>query len=253
MRLARLTILTVLTGGLLALVAVAPARAAEGGFSATLSPEKQAAAGVAGLSAAERTALDRLVAGELAMIRGGEAPEFTGTFVSRRTEAERKSAGLDRLSTAQLEKLNEFIASALAPRPQPRERPRLKESDVLAAGRQARIHGSISVAYGWGGGDRDFWAESLWLEYYDPGSRIGLGLGLSNFDGAGFYGFYPDYYGFYPDYYGGFGRRYHYTRLPVYFEDNHREGPRGDFNLGEGRSFRGRGGQVIGHGGPRGR
>lgn len=250
MRLARLTILTVLTGGLLALVA--PARAAVGGFSVTLSPEKQAAAGVAGLSAAERTALDRLVAGEMAMIRGGEAPEFTGTFVSRRTEAERKSAGLDRLSTAQLEQLNEFIASALAPRPQPRERPRLKESDVLAAGRQARIHGSISVAYGWGGG-RDLWAESLWLEYYDPGSRIGLGLGLSNFDGDGFYGFYPDDYGYYPDYYGGLVRRYHYTRLPVYFEDHHREGPRGDFNLGEGRSFRGRGGQFIGPGGRHGR
>ena len=249
MRSTGLTLLVTLASWMLAVVA--PARAAEGGFTATLSGEKQMAAGLTELTIAERTALDQLVAGELAMVRGNEAPELPGTFVSRRTEAERKSAGLDRLTGSQLEKLNEFVASALAGRPQPKERPRLKESDVLADGRENRIHGSVSVTYGWGRGGRDMRAESLWLEYYDPERRFGLGIGLSNFDGDGFYGFYPDYYGFYPDYFGGYGSRY-YSRMPVYLEASYSDGSRGEFNFGRGQSSRGSdGGQFIDHGGRR--
>jgi len=244
------------------LLMAAAARAAEGGFSATLAAEKQAVAGLTGLTTTERTALDQLVADELALVRGTDRPELTGTFVSRRTEAERKAAGLDRLTTAQLEKLNELVAAVLN-RPQPKARPRLKESDVLSAARQNRIHGSVTVAYGWGRGGRDMWAESLWLEYYDPARRFSMGLGLSNFDGDGFLGYYPDYYGFYPDYYGfypdyysaGYGSRY-YSRLPVFlgspaYDDG---GRRSDFRFGDGMIFRGgAGGQSIGRGGRRGR
>ncbi len=254
----RTTRLTLLIGGLL-LAAVMTAHAAEGGFVATLSSDKQAAAGLTTLSAAERTALDRLVAGELATGRNAERPDLAGTFVSRRTEAERKSAGLDRLTSTQLKKLNEFVASALAPHPKPKERPRLKESDVLSAARKAQVHGSVTVAYGWGRGGRDMWAQSLWLEYYDPEDRFSLGIGLSNSEGNGFYGYYPDYfgyypgyYGFYPDYFGGYGTRY-YKSTPVYFEAAARGIPRGDFSFGEGQSFRGRpGGLRQGPAGPRG-
>jgi len=239
----RPTRLILLVGLLLA--AVIASQAAEGGFTATLSTEKQVAAGLAELTTAERSALDQLVADELALVRSTERPELSGTFVSRRTEAERKAAGLDRLTTAQLEKLNELVASVLN-RPQPKERPRLKESDVLSAARQNRIHGSVTVAYGWGRGGRDMWAQSLWLEYQDPEDRFSLGIGLSNFDGDGFfgyypdyYGFYPDYYGFYPDYYGGYGSRY-YSRPPLFITRPSYDGDaRGDFNFGEGRTFRG--------------
>ncbi|MBI2496831.1 MAG: hypothetical protein HYV75_02500 [Opitutae bacterium] len=123
-------------------------------------------------------------------------------------------------------------ASTGAARLKPKERPRLKESDVLAAGRENRIHGSVTVAYGWGGRGRDLWAESLWLEYYDPESRVGLGLGLTNFQGDGFPGYCPDYrYG------GGY-----YDRLPFYFETTYRGIPRGDFAFGSGQCFRGLGG-----------
>jgi hypothetical protein len=243
------------------LLIMAAARAAEGGFTATLAAEKQAAAGLTKLTAVERTALDQLVAGELALARSAEKPEFTGTFVGRRTEAERKSAGLDRLTTAQLDKLNEFVAATLN-RPQPKERPRLKESDVLSAARQNQIHGSVTVAYGWGRGGRDMWAESLWLQYYDPADRFSLGIGLSNFNGDGcfggypyYYGFYPDYYGFYPDYYSaGYGSRY-YSRQPVFIASPvYDGGRRSDFRLSDGMIFQGdAGGQSFGRGGRRGR
>lgn len=222
------------------LLLTVPGHAAEGGFSATLPADTQMAAGLAGLTPAERAALDQLVAAELAAVRRADGPELTGTFVSRRTEAERKSAGLDRLTSAQVEKLNEVVASALTPRPKPKERPRLKESDVLSAARENRIHGSVTVAYGWGGRGRDLWAESLWLEYYDPESRVGLSLGLTNFNGDGFYGYFPDDYG------GGY-----YHSLPLCFGTTCRGNPRDDFHFGEGQSFRG-GGAFLLRGGRRG-
>ncbi|MDI1250286.1 MAG: hypothetical protein PSV13_15595 [Lacunisphaera sp.] len=244
------------------LIMAASARAAEGGFTATLSADKQLAAGLTALTTAERAALDQFVAAELALARSDGKPEFTGTFVSRRSEAERKAAGLDRLTTAQLEKLNEWVAAVLN-RPQPKERPRLKASDVLSAARENRIHGSVTVAYGWGHGGRDMWAESLWLEYYDPERRFSLGIGLSNYDGDGFFGGYPDYYGFYPDYFGfypdyysaGYGNRY-YSRLPVFIGSPAYDtgGRRGDFSYGEGMMLRGdAGGPSIGRGDRRGR
>ena len=225
------------------LVPTAFLHAAGGGFVATLAADQQAAAGLTELSPVETLVLDQLVAGELASVRRGDTPELAGTFVSRRTEAERKAAGLDRLTEEQLNKLNEYAAAALAARPKPKERPRLKESEVLAAARKNEVHGSVTVAYGWGRGGRDLWAESLWLDYYDPESRIGLGIGLSNFTGNGYY---PDSYGY------GSGSRF-YDNAPVYLETSYRGGgTRGDFSFGDGQSFRG-GGCGFGRGGGRGR
>jgi hypothetical protein len=95
---------------------------------------------------------------------------------------------------------------AIASRPVPRERPRLKESDLLAARKRGEVHGSVTFAYGWGGG-REFRAGSLWLDYYDPENRFGLGIGITTVDGDGFYGYYPGYHRgryfgspFYPDF-----------------------------------------------------
>ncbi len=226
-----------LAGSLLTLAG--PARATEGGFVTTLAPEKQTAAGLTGLSPVEVLILDQLVAGELASVRRSAAAGLEGTFASRRTAAERQAAGLDRLTAGQLEKLNEYVAAALGARPKPKERPRLKESDVLAAARErSQIHGSVSVGYGWGGG-RDLWAETLWLEYYDPDSHVGIGIGLSNFNGNGRYGYNPDYQG-----------RGYFASGPVALEASYRGGTREGFNYGEGQSFRG--GCGFGHPGRRG-
>ena len=217
-------LLALFVGSLLALTT--PLSASEGGFGATLSLEQQSAAGLPILTAAERLVLDQLVAGELASVRKGEVPELTGTFVSRRTDAERTAAGLDRLSPAQLTKLNGLIAEALAVRPKPKERQRLKDSDVFNQAKP-QIHGSVTMAYGWGAGGRDFWGSSLWLDYYDPEKGFGLSVGLSNFSGDGLFGYDPYYFG--SRYYGG----------PLVYPDTfYRDGYRGDYFLGDGQSFR---------------
>lgn len=232
-------------------------RAAEGGFTATLSLEQKTAAGVTTLTNDERTALDQLVADDLAFARRENLAELGGTFVSRRTEADRKQAGLDRLSPEQLTKLNELVASALAARPTPKERPRLKESDVLSAKRRGEVHGSVTVMYGWGRGGRDYRAGSLWLDYQDPDGRFGLGVGLISADGDGFYGYYPGYYypgGYYADYYPGYydTRYYPYAASRVYLDASYRADGRDDFARGDGSYLRGpRSGGFGGHGGGR--
>lgn len=226
------------------LAALAPSmQAAEGGFVATLSSEARTSAGLTELSAGERTALDRLVAQDVASAREQNIGEFSSSFVSRLTEEERAAAGLDRLTPAQLTRLNEFVASALAARPKPKERRRLKDSEVLAAARKPEIHGSLTLAYGWGGGGT-FRAESLWLDYYDPENHFGLGVGLSNIDGDGFSGYPRGYY--------ASGPRY-LRAAPVSYEVADRDTPSGDFARGEGQSFSRGNGDWGGHGGRRGR
>lgn len=170
-------------------------RATEGGFSATLPVEQQTAAGLSTLTADERAALDRLVAADLHLARHENSAELDRTFVARRTEAERRQAGLDRLPPEQLARLNDLVAAAIAVRPAPKARPRLPGSEVRGAKTRGEIHGSVSVAYGWGRGGRDFRASSLELNYYDPESRIGLGLRIMTSHGG-----YPGYF-YYPDYY----------------------------------------------------
>ena len=173
---------------------VAQLRAAAGGFSATLPAEQQAAAGLTTLTVDERAALDRLVADDLILARSENSGDLDDTFVTRRTEAERRQAGLDRLSSEQLVRLNALVAAALARTPAPKARPRLQETEVLGAKTRGEIHGSVSVAYGWGRGGRAFRASSLELNYYDPESRIGLGLRITTTHGG-----YPGYY--HPGYY----------------------------------------------------
>lgn len=242
--------LLVLAGWLL--LVTGSLRAADGGFTATLSPEQRTAAGLTTLTDDERTALDQLVADDLAFARRENITDLGGTFVSRRTEADRKQAGLDRLSPEQLAKLNELVAAALAARPKPKERPRLKESDVLGAKRRGEIHGSVTVMYGWGRGGRDYRAGTLWLDYQDPDGRFGLGLGLTSADGDGFYGYYPGYYypgGYYADYYPGYGDPWYYPAPRVYLDASYPAGDRGDFARGDGAYLRGP--RSGGHGGGR--
>lgn len=228
-------------------------RAAEGGFTATLATEHRAAAGLTSLSDDARQALDQLVADDLAFVRREGLTELDGTFVSRRAEAERKSAGLDRLTPEQLTKLNELVAAALAARPQPKERPRLKDSDVLGAKRRGEVHGSVTVGYGWGGGGRNSRMASLQLNYQDPEGRYGIGVGITTFDGDGFWGYYPGYYsrGFYPDTFGYYDAGY-YAAPRVYLGVTERDDYRGGFGPDESTYLHGnRNGGFGGRGGGR--
>ena len=200
--------------------------AVEGGFTATLSRDQQTAAGLSTLTAPEQAALDRLVADELARLRAGDAKELAGTFVSRRTAAERKLAGLDRLTPDELAKLDELAAATFSARPKPKERPRLKEDDVISAKNQPEIHGAVSLTYGWAGGGHNYRATSLWVDYFDPATGLELGFGMTNFTGRGFYDYYP----------GEYGSRYYYPG-PAYYQSAGRNPMLEDFSRGTGQSF----------------
>ncbi len=190
-----------LAAGLLAVTTALAA--AEGGFTATLSSGQQTEAGLTTLSAAERVALDQLVARELSFVRQEKSGEAGGSFVARCTATERQQAGLDHLTAEEQTRLNELVAAALAARPKPRERPRIKDSEVLNPAVKPEIHGSIALTYGRGGGGT-FHGSELNLNYFDPASGLSLNVGLASFTGRGFYGFYPDDFGS-PYYYGGYG------------------------------------------------
>lgn len=209
------------------------------GFIATLSNSDKAAIGLDGLAEDEWVALDDLVAEDLAFARRENLKDLDSTFIGRRSEADRKQAGLDRLTAEQLAKLNELVAAAIAKRPTPKQRPRLKESDVLAK-RRGEIHGSVSLTYGWGAGGRDYRAGALWLDYYDPESRVGIGVGIATSEGGPGYfypGYYPGYYrdGYWPGYYD-----YDFPRAPIQFYgfDNRADFRGGGLMMNDGSCFR---------------
>lgn len=187
------------------------------GFTATLSNADKTSIGLDGLAEDEWVALDELVAEDLAFARRENLKEFESPFMARLSETERKGAGLDRLTAEQVIKLNELVAAAIAKRPTPKQRPRLKESDVLAK-RRGEIHGSVTVAYGWDAGGRDYRAGSLWLDYYDPQTRVGIGVGITSSEGGPGY-YYP---GYYPAYYPGY---YRTAFLPGYYDGDFYRAP----------------------------
>jgi hypothetical protein len=159
------------------------ASAAESGFSATLSSDEKNSAGLDTLSEAEVQALDSLIAEDLAQARKLGAAKLPGTLSSRHSDLLIHAAGLDRLSPDQLSVLNAVLADAIALRPQPRERKRLGEDDVVLSRKRLEVHGGFSFTYGWAGGGRNFRETSAWTSFYDPETGLGLAVGLSNFSG----------------------------------------------------------------------
>lgn len=208
------------------LLTALPLRAADGGFTATLEADQRNVAGLATLTPDEDTALDRLVAADLAFARSENLAELSGAFVARRTAAERKLAGLDKLTPTQRADLNELVANAIAARPHPKERPRLRDSEVFNAKRLPEVHGAVSFTYGWGVG-RTYRASSLRLDYYDPENHFGLGVGIMTSDG-GYGGYYPGYGypGFYASSYDPFS--------PGFFDASYRDDSAAGSSLGEG-------------------
>lgn len=162
--------------------------AGDGGFTATLSVEQQANAGLAKLSPDETTTLNSLVAREVAAARSGGVPAFAGTFVSRRQPAERTQAGLDRLTAVEQEFLNTFAAAALAAGPAwsvPASKLTKIDTSVKDP-RRLEVHGSVSLMYGWGGG-REMKGGSIDLWIADPAGRYVIEFGYTRFEGDGFF------------------------------------------------------------------
>jgi hypothetical protein len=215
MRSLRLGLLALLLGSTAFAAETETAPAPVGGFILTLARQEQQDAGLTRLSAAQQVALNTFVAREVSLARENKVTGFAGTFLSRRTPEEIAQAGLDRLSAGDQACLNQYVATALAARVAgPRERPRLTDRDV-ATRRKLEVHGSVTLAYGWGGG-REMRAGSLYVDTYDPESGVGIGIGISQVSGDlgwGYSGYYDDYYS-YPYHSpmlmrGGFGGSFH--------------------------------------------
>lgn len=186
-----------------------PLGAAEGGFVARLTSQQMADAGLTMLTPEELEALDQLVADDQARVRQLNTSALPGKFSARHSPEKRAAAGLDRLSPEQLATLDELVDGAVYARPSPKERPRLKDGDVLSEQGRLRVHGGMSFTYGWAGGGRSFRESSAWVSYHDPVTGLSLGFGFSNFSGDGFY---PGYY-YDRDYYSGL--RSYSTRSPA--------------------------------------
>lgn len=168
-------------------LALSATAAPEPAFIASLAPATASALGLDRLTAAERDALDALVARDVASARQGGVTAFRGTFSGRRAPAERMQAGLAKLSADELARLDEHVAAALAQRPllvaRP-PRPADTEGIDVSAALKPELHGRVTLGYGWGSGG-SYRFGSVETTYYDPASRVTLGVGLAAVSGRG--------------------------------------------------------------------
>lgn len=231
MRSFRLAVLAVALAGSAALAAEATSSSPTSGFILTLSTQEQLDAGLGKLSAEQQVALNNLVAREVGLARENGLTGFAGTFLSRRTDEEKARAGLDRLTDAERKRLDDLVANALAARVAgPRNRPRLKDSDINGPARKTEVHGSVSVGYGWGRGG-EVRTGSVYVHTYDPDTGVGIGVGVSTASGNGLWGwpgYYDSFYG-YPYDYGYYSPVYRY---PVVIRDGFGPGYYGPYRRG---------------------
>jgi len=170
------------------LLPTSTASAEEALFSVRLHANEFVEIGLTTLSQEELTALNQLVAREVASARQGGVTAFRGTFLSRRTPAERTAAGLDKLTPAGQDRLDQAVATALAVRHAATTVGVAPAADVggidVRSALKPEVHGSVTLGYGWGrGGSYRFGSVDTW--YYDPESRITIGLGVGTVRGSG--------------------------------------------------------------------
>ena len=163
-------------------------RAEESVFSVRLHANEFVEIGLTALTQEELTALNQLVAREVASARQGGVAAFRGNFLSRRTPAERTAAGLDKLTPAGQDRLNQAVATALAVRNSATTVGVAPAADVggidVRTALKPEVHGSVTLGYGWSrGGSYRFGSVDTW--YYDPESRITIGLGVGIVRGRG--------------------------------------------------------------------
>ena len=178
--------------GLLVLL-VAPLRAADSGFSSTLSPEQRKAAGLDQLDASDVAMIDLLVASDLSNARQLRVTTLDERFSLRHSGPQ---GGLEHLSAAQIAQLDELVADAIAAQPLPKERPRLKDNEVVSLKKRLEVHGGMSLTMGWASGGRNFREAGAWVSYYDPETGLGLAFAFSQYSGDAMYPYgyyYPGY------------------------------------------------------------
>jgi hypothetical protein len=194
--------------GLAAVFAVllAPGRALAAGFTSTLPHGQLAATGLDEMNADQLALLDVLVAGDLANARQLKIATFGERFSDRHRG---QWPALDQLDGDAVARLDELVADAIAAQPLPKERPRLKDNEVVSLQRRLQVHGGMSFTLGWASGGRDFREAGAWVSYFDPVTGLGLAFAFSQYSGDAIYpyGYYYPYAGGYPGdptgWYGG--------------------------------------------------
>jgi hypothetical protein len=170
------------------------ARAAEPGFSESLSPQERIISGVSRLPAAERAKLDQLEQHDATLARQGGVTGFSSAFSQRHSAQERDAAGIDRLSAGELTALDALVARSIAEGPPPSE-PFSYEPHVVAAPApvlvsaplKAEVHGDLSLTVGGGSHGSSFYGTSMDVFVTDPSGKFTLGVGFSEFRSKGFF------------------------------------------------------------------
>jgi hypothetical protein len=157
-------------------------------FSVRLHANEFVEIGLTALTPEELTTLNQLVAQEIASARQGGVTAFRGTFLSRRTPVERTAAGLHKLAPAGQDRLNQAVATALTVRNSTTPTAVNPAAEVggieVRSALKPEAHGSVTLGYGWGrGGSYRFGSVDTW--YYDPASRLTIGLGVGTVRGSG--------------------------------------------------------------------
>ncbi|HEY5551132.1 MAG TPA: hypothetical protein VIK52_04545 [Opitutaceae bacterium] len=164
-------------------IVAAPLGAAEGGFTATLSKEQQAATGIASLTDDERVELNAIIASEVALARQGEIAGFGGTFSARRSDDERVAAGLGKLSAEELAELDRLVAALIAAGPVQRQVPKRVLVSEGAQRDRLEVHGEISYTVGWASGGRNFQGGSMTTTIFDRETGSSLSFSYGRYDG----------------------------------------------------------------------
>lgn len=192
--------------------AVVSLRGAQGGFTATLSPDQQAAAGIAALTDAKRDLLNALIASEVALARQGEVSGFAGTFSSRRNDGERAAAGIEGMTAEQVAELDRLVAALIAAGPSTRDIPvKLKRDQTTKPRERLEVHGEISYTFGAASGGREFHGGSMTTTIFDTKTGSSLSFTYGQFEGDllpyhGRYGYHDDWTGPPPRVHTGIGR-----------------------------------------------
>jgi hypothetical protein len=195
-----LRILPLLMLGLLGAFAATAARADDDvRFSATLTPEQRAGAGLTQLSEDNVAVIDGLVRQDLAASKFKNNNVDHTRFSQRRTAHERTIAGLDRLTPAQVDRLDALIRLRITG-PEPELASTLSTSSGTAGStlksvkyqRPLEIHGEISYTYGMSKAG-SFQGGGIALTYDDPDHRYSVAVAYSEYRGKGLlpYCFYP--------------------------------------------------------------
>lgn len=170
-------------------------------FSATLTPEQRAQAGLSQLSADNVAVIDGLVRQDEAASKFKNNTVDHTRFSQRRTPRERELAGLGQLTPAQVDVLDDLVALRI-----PDTEPSLAATLTGAAstsahpvtlnsvtGPKPEVHGAVSFTYGWSKAG-DSVGGDVFLTYDDPVNRYGVMVGYSTYRGpVSPYGFFPGY------------------------------------------------------------